>query len=130
MLTFSIYPGKVNVLIGENGAGKSTLMRILSGVIQKSSGTIMMDGEEIEIKSPIEAQKLGIGTVFQELVLVPGLSVVENMFLGSDLVTNKYGILKSKQMREKTVNITKDLLGIEIEFRRRRLKILALLTSR
>lgn len=93
---FSVYPGEVNVLIGENGAGKSTLMKILSGVYAKDAGEIYLDGKSVEIQSPVKAEKLGIGTVYQELTLAPQLSVAENLYLGSDLVTNRLGVVDWK----------------------------------
>jgi erythritol transport system ATP-binding protein len=68
-VSFSVHKGKVNVLIGENGAGKSTLMKILAGVEQPTSGRILLDGSEIEPRSPLEATYLGIGMIFQELNL-------------------------------------------------------------
>ena len=78
-VSFDIYPGEVNVLIGENGAGKSTLLKILAGVYSKDEGTILFDGEEVHINTPADATDLGIGTVYQELSLVPELSVAENI---------------------------------------------------
>lgn len=75
--------GEVCGLIGENGAGKSTLVRILSGLAQPDSGTITLDGVEVVLPSPARARRLGIATVFQELSLVPDLSVGENLLLAS-----------------------------------------------
>ena len=80
-VTFSVRKGKVNVLIGENGAGKSTLMKILAGVQSPTSGKTLLDGSEIQPRSPIEATRLGIGMIFQELNLCDNLSVVDNIFL-------------------------------------------------
>ncbi len=72
--------GAVNVLVGENGAGKSTLMRMIAGVERPSLGRILLEGEEVEFHSPADAQKHGIGMVFQELNLFGNLSVAENIF--------------------------------------------------
>lgn len=77
---FELLPGEVHALIGENGAGKSTLMHILSGVLTPDSGEILLDGQPVEINTPRRAQDLGIGMVFQELSLVPSLSIAENIF--------------------------------------------------
>ncbi len=74
--------GEVHVLLGENGAGKSTLMKILAGAYIKDSGTIMFDGEQVEIGSPKQAEKIGISIIYQELNLIPALTVAENIFMG------------------------------------------------
>ena len=112
------YPGEVNVLMGENGAGKSTLMKILSGVYQKDGGQVFLEGKKVEIPSPHAAEQLGIGTVYQELALVPGLSVAENMFLGTSLVTNKAGFVDWKYLYEESARVLRDLVGMEIDTRR------------
>ena len=78
-----VYPGEIHGLLGENGAGKSTLMSILSGMIQPDAGTIHVNGREVRISSPRAAFDLGIGTVYQHLTLVPTLTVLENLMLGS-----------------------------------------------
>lgn len=79
---FDLRRGEVHVLLGENGAGKSTLMKILSGSEDRDSGRIFIQGTEIDSLTPERAQKLGIGMVYQELSLVPSLTVAENIFLG------------------------------------------------
>jgi ribose transport system ATP-binding protein len=79
-VSFQVLPGEVHALVGENGAGKSTLMHILSGVLEPDSGETLIQGDKVKIHHPKEAQDLGIGTVFQELSLIPNLSVAENVF--------------------------------------------------
>jgi ABC-type sugar transport system ATPase subunit len=79
---FDLYAGEVHVLLGENGAGKSTLMKILSGSIPRDEGRILIRGQEIQHLTPERARELGIGMVYQELSLVPHLTVAENIFLG------------------------------------------------
>jgi len=81
---FTLCKGEIHALMGENGAGKSTLVKVLTGVHQKDSGQIKIAGidKEITIKSPQEAQNLGISTVYQEITLCPNLTVAENMFIG------------------------------------------------
>src|SRR3989442_12712436 len=81
---FELRRGEVHVLLGENGAGKSTLMKILSGAYQKSSGEIELDGVPVSIKNPRHAQDLGISSIYQELNLIPHLSIAENIFLGRE----------------------------------------------
>jgi ABC-type sugar transport system ATPase subunit len=79
-VSFQVLPGEVHALVGENGAGKSTLTHILSGVLEPDSGETLIQGNKVKIHHPKEAQALGIGTVFQELSLIPNLSVAENVF--------------------------------------------------
>ena len=79
---FDLREGEVHVLLGENGAGKSTLMKILSGSLQADSGRIFIQGQEVHHLNPESAKELGIGMVYQELSLIPALSVAENIFLG------------------------------------------------
>ena len=79
---FELLAGEVHVLLGENGAGKSTLMKVLSGSIRSDSGRIIIRGKTVHNLSPEYARELGIGMVYQELSLVPALSVAENIFLG------------------------------------------------
>ncbi|MDI6024661.1 sugar ABC transporter ATP-binding protein [Corticibacterium sp. UT-5YL-CI-8] len=79
-----LYPGEVHALVGENGAGKSTLIRILSGDTQPSDGQLELSGHPVILGSPGEARRNGIVTIFQELMIVPGLSVAENIVLGNE----------------------------------------------
>jgi simple sugar transport system ATP-binding protein len=85
-IDLAIHGGEVHGLLGENGAGKSTLMSILSGMQQPDAGSIRVDGREVVIDSPRTAFELGIGTVYQHLTLVPTLTVLENLMMGSDAV--------------------------------------------
>jgi len=79
-----IFPGEVVGLVGDNGAGKSTLVNILSGALQPNSGAIFVDGKKVSFSSPLEARRLGIETVYQDLSLAPDLSVWANIFLGRE----------------------------------------------
>ena len=79
---FTLRKGEVHALMGENGAGKSTLIKVLTGVYSKDEGQVSIDGNEVAIHSPQEAQKNGISTVYQEITLCPNLSVAENMYIG------------------------------------------------
>ncbi|KMZ53539.1 sugar ABC transporter ATP-binding protein [Dorea sp. D27] len=91
--------GEIQALMGENGAGKSTLMKILGGIYSKDSGTIAVNGREVEIKTPLAARELRICLVHQEISLVPQLSIADNIFLGSEL---KRGLLEDKRaMKDK-----------------------------
>lgn len=76
--------GEVHALVGENGAGKSTLIKILSGVLAPDAGAVQIKEREVALASPLEARRLGVGTVFQELTLLPWMTVAENLLLGSE----------------------------------------------
>ena len=80
----SLRPGEVHSLLGENGAGKSTLIGILSGMIQPDAGEIRVRGELVRFESPRDALERGIGTVYQHSLLVPTLTVLDNLLLGVD----------------------------------------------
>jgi ribose transport system ATP-binding protein len=83
-VAFSVRPGEIHALIGENGAGKSTLIKILSGAYQADSGTFEFDGKQVTQHTPAAMQRLGIAVIYQELNLVPHLSVARNIFLGHE----------------------------------------------
>lgn len=81
-INFSLEMGEVHALLGENGAGKSTLIKVLGGIYKPDSGTIKINGQEVEINGVSDAQEKGIGIIHQEIVLVPYLTVAQNLFLG------------------------------------------------
>ncbi len=112
---FDLRKGEVHILLGENGAGKSTLVKILSGAYQKTSGEILLNQQEIHIKNPKQAQELGISIIYQELNLVPHLSVGENIFLGRE-PANRLGFVDFKELFFKAQKILDDL-GVEIDAR-------------
>ena len=85
-VNFAVHKGKVTTLFGENGAGKSTLMKILSGVIQPTSGEIVLDGQPITFVSSTDARNHGISIIHQELSLAPNLTVRDNIFMGREIV--------------------------------------------
>ena len=112
-VSFNIYPREVHALIGENGAGKSTMIKIISGIYQPDEGEIFLNGEQIKINSPIDSIAKGIKVVYQELNLVPELSVAENIFLGGYPI-KRVGIIKWGQMCKKAKDIL-TLLGLDID---------------
>lgn len=95
----SINKGEVHALMGENGAGKSTLIKIITGVYTKDSGQIFIEGKPVEINSRQDARNCGISVIYQELSLIPALTVVENIFLGQEI--KRRGFLDKKEMRRR-----------------------------
>ena len=82
---FDLFAGEILAVIGDNGAGKSTLIKALTGAVAPDHGEILMDGQPIHFRSPMEARRAGIETVYQNLALSPALSIVDNMFLGREI---------------------------------------------
>jgi ribose transport system ATP-binding protein len=103
--TLEVMPGEVHVLLGENGAGKSTLMKILCGQHPSDAGDVVFGGESIRPEGPIDAGRLGLVMIHQELNLVPGLRVAENIFLGHEPATG--GLIRGEEMRRRS----RELLG-------------------
>ncbi|MFJ2506758.1 sugar ABC transporter ATP-binding protein [Arthrobacter citreus] len=99
-----VLPGEVHCVMGQNGAGKSTLIKTLSGVHEPDGGAILWEGREVSLRHPTEALALGIATMYQELDVVDGLTVAENIFLGHEKAAG--GILNVR----KTRGLTRDLL--------------------
>jgi len=106
-VSFKVRKGKVNVLIGENGAGKSTLMKILAGVERPTSGKILLDEQEIHLHSPLDATRLGIGIIYQELNLCANLNVTDNIYLARELI-NK-GLINQKSEKQHAQELIKRL---------------------
>ncbi|HET7717671.1 MAG TPA: sugar ABC transporter ATP-binding protein [Bauldia sp.] len=112
-VSFDLRPGEVHALLGENGAGKSTLVKIMSGVYRPDRGTIRIDGREVTIADPTEAQALGIVPVHQELHLEPYLTVAENIFLGRQ-PKGRFGLIDHARMRREAKAII-DGLGVALD---------------
>ena len=102
-VNFDVYHSRVNVLMGENGAGKSTLMKILAGAIIKDSGTICMNGKEINIEKPQDSLEHNIAMIYQEFNLINDLTVAENIYLGREPVSR--GFLHKKDLIKRATNI-------------------------
>ena len=111
-VSLSIRRGEVHALSGENGAGKSTLIKILTGVYTYDEGSIIFDGSPVAFKSTNESQKAGIGSVYQELNMIPYLSVAENIYIG-DYPMGKTGI-EWKELYENAQNQL-DSLNIDVD---------------
>jgi ribose transport system ATP-binding protein len=112
-ISFTAYPGEIHALMGQNGAGKSTLMKILSGAYSLDAGAIKINGKEIHIKTPQDAEQNGISIVYQELSTLPHLSVAENIVIGSEPL-NKLGLLDKKKAKE-IARAALNRLGVTID---------------
>ncbi|MET3650042.1 sugar ABC transporter ATP-binding protein [Phyllobacterium ifriqiyense] len=95
---FAVRPGEIHALLGENGAGKSTLIKVLTGVHQPDSGVIKIDGQPVSVRDTQHAQNLGIGTVYQEVNLLPDMSVADNLFIGRQPM--RFGFVNRKLMEK------------------------------
>lgn len=100
-INLTVQEGAVTCVLGDNGAGKSTLIKILAGLNQPTGGTITVDGNEVRFDSPRDSLDAGIATVYQDLALVPSLSVWRNFFLGQELA-GPLGLLREEEMKRIT----------------------------
>ena len=115
---FSVDAGQVVALIGDNGAGKSTLVKILSGVVQPDSGTLLLNGALVRFASPVHARRMGIETVYQDLALAPDLGPAENAYIGRELLKpgllGRLGVLDKARMRREAAH-TFTSLGTDVK---------------
>ena len=116
---FDLMPGEILAVVGDNGAGKSSLIKALTGAVQPDEGEITLGGEPVSFRSPLDARRAGIETVYQELAVAPALDIAQNLFLGREL--RRSGPLGSilrqldrKGMREQAAAQMRDL-GIRIQ---------------
>lgn len=112
---FRLRGGEIHALVGENGAGKSTLIKVLTGVHSPDSGTVRFAGEPVAFARPADAQRAGISTIYQEVNLVPLLSVARNIFLGRE-PRNRFGLIDLARMNREAAALVESL-GIEIDVR-------------
>lgn len=106
-VSLTVRRGRLNALLGENGAGKSTLMNILAGVFPPDSGTVTLEGRPLSFRNPREAQVAGISIIFQELNLVPELSIAENIFIGRE--PTRFGLVDYARMNADAAALLKEL---------------------
>lgn len=111
---FGLRRGEIHALLGENGAGKSTLVKCLTGAYRRDAGRVVLDGEEIDPRDTHAAQKLGIGTVYQEVNLLGNLSVAENLFLGRQ--PRRFGVIDPKRMNAAAESLL-STYGVDIDVR-------------
>jgi galactofuranose transport system ATP-binding protein len=108
---FSVRPGEVHALVGENGAGKSTLIKVVTGVYQVDEGDIRLDGRPVAFTSPLEAQDAGISTIYQEVNLIPLMSVARNLFLNRE--PSRFGVIDSARMKREAYEILRGY-GVDV----------------
>jgi ribose transport system ATP-binding protein len=114
-VTLTFARGHIHAILGENGSGKSTLVKLLSGIIPQSAGTIRIDGQTIDGKKPAYIQKLGLSTVFQEVLLAPERSVADNILLGSGALLGwrKSHAKKREQAAKALARITRTPIDLD-----------------
>ena len=112
-VNFTLRRGEVHAFLGENGAGKSTLMKMLYGIEQPDEGRLYLSGQPVTLKSPADAIAHGIGMVHQELMLIPHLTVAENITLGQEIKT-RGGRLK-KQETSRSIRELAASYGLEVD---------------
>lgn len=95
-----IRAGEVLALCGDNGAGKSSLVKILAGAQRPTGGTVALDGAPVAFRSPQDALRRGVATIYQDLAVAPRLSIWQNVFLGSELTRRPFGLLDKRRMAE------------------------------
>jgi ABC-type sugar transport system ATPase subunit len=113
-VSLDLRAGEVHALVGENGAGKSTLIRILSGDTRANRGRILVDGREVQFQLPSDARRCGVATIFQELMIVPGLSVAENVVLGSEPTVGWGRQVYSRRRAERIAEEMLQSLGLSV----------------
>ena len=111
---FRLLPGEVHALMGENGAGKSTLMKVLTGVYFPDAGEIELHGTRVEFAHPLEAQRAGVSTVYQEVNLCPNLSVAENISIGRE--PRRFGHIMWREVRRRAADAL-ERVGVDVDVR-------------
>src|SRR5919199_3670223 len=108
---FSLRPGQVHALVGENGAGKSTLIKVATGVYHPDAGEIRLEGQPVHFASPLAAQEAGISTIYQEINLVPLMSVARNLYLNRE--PRRFGIIDAARMRRDARRVLREY-GVDV----------------
>ena len=111
---FRLRKGEVHAIVGQNGAGKSTLVKIINGVYSRDGGEILVDGAPCRYESALDAQRAGIGMVFQDFSLVSAMTVCQNVFLSAAATMRRGPFLDDRAMRRRTVSLLEDI-GVDVE---------------
>lgn len=111
-VSFRVGRGEILALLGDNGAGKSTTVKTISGVVQPDSGTMLWDGNRVELKSHTDAAELGVETIYQDTALVDSMTIARNIFMGRELV-GPLGFMRLREMREIASHVLKTIVAIE-----------------
>jgi fructose transport system ATP-binding protein len=115
---FEVREGEILAVIGDNGAGKSSLIKVLSGAVIPDSGELLLDGQPVHFRSPIDARRAGIETVYQDLAVAPAMTIAENLFLGREILRpgwfgKLFRVIDKRKMLEEATADMKDLkIGI------------------
>lgn len=108
-VNFTLKAGEIHAVLGENGAGKSTLIKVIAGVYQPDSGSIMINGKPVTINTPLDAHKLGISVIYQKTSLFPDLTVMENLFINREPVKGLFRRINYKMMETDALELFKSL---------------------
>jgi simple sugar transport system ATP-binding protein len=111
-VNLTIHPGETVGLVGDNGAGKSTLIKILSGVHHQDSGDVLIEGRKVDLRSPKDAMRHGLETIYQYNSMVPTMSIARNLFIGREPIKWSafgFGIMDQKRMRTESVQAIADV---------------------
>ena len=114
-ISISTGPGKIHCILGDNGAGKSTLVNIMSGVISPDKGDYLFNGDRVNFGTPKEALNAGISTVYQNLAIIPMLSIYRNFFLGKEPINNNFFKFIDKNIATDTTQKELEKFGIAIK---------------
>ncbi len=110
----AMQPGEITAIVGDNGAGKSTLVKMLTGAMRPDDGEILLDGQPVQFRDPLDARLRGVEVVYQELALAPNLDVTANVFLGREVVKEGSRILRRLDKKAMSISARKEVASLNI----------------
>lgn len=113
-ITLAMHFGEITAVVGDNGAGKSTLVKMLTGAMRPDSGHILIDGQPVQFRDPLDARLRGVEVVYQELALAPNLDVTANVFLGREVVKGGIRILRRLDKKSMSTSARKEIASLNI----------------